>query len=237
MGKIVGVYCKKVFSLTLIFNALLTAVFAIGLLASYYTLFPKWTPYPPYIPDGQLFWILIPATFFNIFPCVNIGKVHTGRLWFHHYVYGFFVTVIAVIVTAIAIPSGIPSLFTIYTTNVDINAGRFFILGGLTLVIDDLPDVSKRLHSGLKFMKSKAQQNGKTLHVIQILMAFVALYFFVAVGVYLPQHPDEITLANVILLGTLLITVITAFANVKRKVWLNIKSTETANDTESSLAS
>ncbi len=226
MGKIIDVYGRKLFSLALLFNSLLTVVFAIGLLASYYTLFPKWTPFPPYIANGQLFWILIPAALFNLFPCVNIGKVHTGRLWFHHYVYGFMVSSLAA-VSAISIPEGIPALFTIYTTSVDVNAIRFLILGGITLVIDDLADVSKRLKSGLGSMKLKAQQNGKTFHIIQVIMAFVTLYFFVAISLYLPEHPSEITLANTILLGSLLITVITAFANVGRKVWLNIKSTET----------
>ncbi len=226
MSKIINVYGRKVFSLALIFNSLLTAVFSIGLLASYYTLFPNWTPYPPYIVNGQLFWILIAAALLNVFPCVNIGKVHTGRLWFHHYVYGFIVSSLAAAVSAIGIPEGIPTLFTIYTTNVSINALRFLILGGLTLVIDDLADVSKKLRSGLGAMKRKAQQNGRTFHVIQVIMAFITLYFLVAIGVYLPQHPDEITLANMILLGTLLITVVTSFANVGRRVWLNIKSND-----------
>lgn len=226
MGKIINVYGRKVFSLALIFNSLLTVVFSIGLLASYYTLFPNWTPYPPYIVNGQLFWILIAAALLNVFPCVNIGKVHTGRLWFHHYVYGFIVSSLAAAVSAIGMPEGIPTLFTIYTTNVSINALRFLILGGLTLVIDDLADVSKKLRSGLGTMKRKAQQNGRTFHVIQVIMAFITLYFLVAIGVYLPQHPDEITLANMILLGTLLITVVTSFANVGRRVWLNIKSND-----------
>ncbi len=222
MGKIVDIYCKKVFSLALIFNSLLTVVFAMGLLASYYTLFPSWTPYPPFIVDGKLFWILIPAALFNIFPCVNIGKVHTGRLWFHHYVYGFLVIIAAFVATALALPSGLASLFIIYTTDTGVNAGRFLIVGGVTLVLDDLADVSETLQSGLKFAKAKAKQNGRILHLIQICMGFVALYFFVAVSVYLSQHLVEVTLANSILLISLAITVVTAFANVKRKVWLNV---------------
>ena len=223
MGKIVDVYGKKLFSLALIFNSLLTIVYAIGLLAGYYTLYPEWKPYQPYIIDGQLFWILIPAALINIFPCVNIGKVHTGRLWFHHYVYGFVVLGISATITALWAPAAILSLFTANTTNPGINVGRFFILGGLTLVIDDLPDVSEKLKPGLSFMKSKTQQNRKILHAIQLLMVFVTLYFFLAVIVYLPQHLDEITLANVVLLSTLLVTILTSFANVKRKVWLNVK--------------
>jgi hypothetical protein len=197
-------------------------VFAIGIIGGFYTLYPLWKPYPPLIFDGSMFWILIPAALFNIFPCVNIGKVDTGRLWFHHYVYGFVVAGVSTIVTALTAPAAMPSLFTSYITDIDINIGRFFIVGGLTLVIDDLADVSKRLRSALRAAKSKASQNGITLHTIQFLMGLVALYFLVAVVVYLAQNPVEVTLANAILLGTLLVTVLTSFANVKRKVWLNI---------------
>ena len=222
MGKIVDIYCKKVFSLALIFNSLLTVVFAMGLLASYYALFPYWTPYPPFIFDGRLFWLLIPAALFNIFPCVNLGKVHTGRLWFHHYVYGFLVIIAAIAATALLLPSGMSSLFTIYTTDAGVNACRFLIVGGVTLVLDDLADVSERLQSGLKFVKTKAHRNGRILHLVQLGLGFVALYFLGAITIYLTQHQDEITLANSILVGSIVITVLTSFANVKRKVWLNV---------------
>jgi hypothetical protein len=222
MGKIVDVYCRKIFSVSLLFNALLTVVFSIGLLASYYTLFPAWTPYPPFIFDGRLFWVLIVAAIFNIFPCVNIGKVHTGRLWFHHYVYGFIVAALAIVASAVLVPGGLSSLLIIYTTDVGVNAGRFFILGGATLVLDDLADVSKGLYSGLRFVKSKAQKNARILHAVQVIMGFVTLYFLAAICAYLALHPIEITLANAILIGTLSITVVTSFANVKQRVWLRV---------------
>ena len=227
MSKIIDVYGKKLFSLALIFNALLTIVFAMGILAGFYTLFPQWKPYPPYILDGSLFWFLIPAAIINIFPCVNIGKVETGRLWFHHYVYGFIVLGLAATLTALWFPASMPSLFTANTTNPGINIGRFFILGGLTLIVDDLPDVSKRLKSGLCSLKSKAHRNGKAFHTIQLFAGFASLYFLLTISIYLPQHPAEITLANIILLGTLLVTTLTSFANAGRKAWLNIKLEKT----------
>jgi hypothetical protein len=223
MGRIADIYGKKFFSLALIFNSLLTIVYAIGILAHFYKPYPKWVPYPPFIISGQLFWILIPAAIINIFPCVNIGKVDTGRLWFHHYVYGFIVAGISLIVTAIWAPAAMLTLFTANTTDLGINVGRFFILGGLTLVIDDLPDVSKKLSSSLNLLKPKAQKNGKTINIVQLLMGFVTVYIFIAISLYLPPHPAETTLANAILLGTLLVTTLTSFANVRRRVWLNIR--------------
>ncbi len=223
MGKIVDIYGKKVFSLSLIFNSLLTVVFAIGLLASYYTQFPLdgWTPFSPFIFNGQLFWILIPAVLFNIFPCVHIGKVHTGRLWFHHYFYGFLVIIVAFVAAALLLPTGLQSLFIVYTTDAGVNAGRFLIVGGITLVLDDLADVSEKMLSGLRFVKTRAQRNGRTLHHLQLIMGFVALYFLLAISIYLTQNTLQITLANSILLASLTITTITSFANFRRKIWLN----------------
>jgi hypothetical protein len=222
MSRIVHVYGRKIFSVALLFNALLTVVFAVGLLASYYTLFPSWTPYAPFIFDGNLFWILIAAAIFNIFPCVSIGKIHTGRLWFHHYVYGFIVIGVAIVGAALLLPGGLPRLVIIYTTDVDVNLTRFLIVGGVTLILDDLADVSKGLYSGLKFMKSKAQQYSKAFHTVQAAMGLVSLYFLGAICAYLIVHPPEITLANSILVGTLTITAITSFANIKREVWLKV---------------
>ncbi len=221
MGTIVDIYGKKIFSLSLIFNSLLTVVFALGLLASYYAYFPKWTPYPPFIFDGRLFWVLIPAALFNIFPCVHIGKVHTGRLWFHHYFYGFLVIIAAIVAAALLLPSGLQSLFIIYTTDAGVNAGRFLIVGGITLVLDDLADVSEKMLSGLRFIKTRAQRNGRTLHNLQLVMGFVALYFLLAISLFLTQNPDQVTLANSVLISSLAITTITSFANFRRKIWLN----------------
>jgi len=228
MSKIIDVYGKKLFSLALIFNALLTVAFAVGILGGFYTLYPLWKPYPPYIIDGSIFWILIPAAVINIFPCVNIGKVHTGRLWFHHYVYGFIVMGVSIAALALSIPVSLMlNLFTGYITDTNINIGRFFILGGLTLVIDDLPDVSNGLKSSLSFLKSKAHKHSEVIHAVQVVMVFVSLYFLTAISLYLLQNPPEVTLANSILVGTLLTTTATSIANSKRRAWLNIKLEKT----------
>ena len=120
-------------------------------------------------------------------------------------------------------------LFTKNITDVNINIGRFFILGGLTLVLDDLPDVSKKLEFALKWMKTKAGEKRGTIHKIQILTGLVALYFFLSISIYLTQKPAEATLANFILIAAMLVTSLTSFASAKRKIWLNI-TTESGLD-------
>ena len=66
-----------------------------GILYGFYHAWPWWKPYSPYLISGNLFLLVAAAAVINIFPSARIGRaLHTGRLWFHHYVYGFFVLVI-----------------------------------------------------------------------------------------------------------------------------------------------
>jgi len=79
------ILCKKTFSLSLIFNALLTIACSVGILAGFYWYFPEWNPFHPYIFNGNIFWVAIAAAALNIFPSALIGrKLKTGRFLFHH---------------------------------------------------------------------------------------------------------------------------------------------------------
>jgi hypothetical protein len=213
-------YGKKFFSLAVTFNALLTLVYAVEILAG------VWKLNTLYIPDDAFFWAVIPAIITNIFPATTIGRMKSGRLWFHHYVYGFLVSALSLTLLMISTPVSPIDLFTTYQPDVSVNVGRFFIIGGLILILDDLPDVSKRLSLVLSFMKSKVYQRRRTIHVIQCLMGFVSLYFLLAIGVFVIQKPEEANLANLFLVGTLLVTSLTSFGIVKRRIWLNTTSEE-----------
>ena len=145
---------RKLFSLVLTFNCLLSIVYAIGLLVGFYD--ANWKLYPPYLVDGSLFWVIILASIVNIFPAMSVGRVKTGRLWFHHYVYGFVVLVLSVFMLEVSASVPLVSLFTARNKSIAINVGRFFVLGGLTFVLDDFADISERLRSFLGILKSKA---------------------------------------------------------------------------------
>jgi len=214
---------KKFSSLALIFNSLLSMVCAIGILSGYYASQPHWKLYQPYLIDGSLFWAIILASIINIFPATTIGHVNTPRVWFHHYVYGFVVLILSVVFLMMFTSIPLVTLFTANITDVTINIGRFFLLGGLTLVIDDSPDISRRARFILSLVKAKVYRRRRLFHVIQGLMAFLSLYFFLCVSVWLTQNPQGVTFANLILVGTLLVTSLTAFGIVNRKIWLNIK--------------
>jgi hypothetical protein len=224
MHRVITVYGRKILSVALIFNALLTITFAVGLLWGFYV--EHWKLYPPYLVDGNLFWLVIAAAIINIFPAAYMGRVHTGRLWFHHYVYGFLVLIASIVWLGLFTSVSLLTVFFINTTNFSVNLGRFFFLGGLALVLDDLPDVHNVTWRGLRWLKSKAHQIKEAMHIIQLIMGFVALSFFVIVILSISQKPQWITSANSIQIGTLLVTAITSFGSVKLKVWLKLELDE-----------
>ena len=227
VNHVISVWGKKILSLTLIFNALLSITYAVQLLTSHYA--SNCQVYAPNIADTSLFWAVILASVMNIFPAAVVGRVRTGRLWFHHYIYGLAVSVSSAGLALVFMPISVTNLFMANITDITVNAARFFILGGLTLLLDDLPDVSKHVHTVLRFVKFEAIKKRKIVHFVQGLMGVLAFYVFVAVAVYVVQHPAEATLANTILIGTLLVTALTSFAIVKKKTWLNA-SFETPED-------
>jgi hypothetical protein len=214
------VYGKKLLSLTLIFNSLLSIAYAVGLLAGYYG--DGWKLYMPYLVDGALFWIVILVSILNMFPSVLVGQVKTGRLWFHHYVYGFFVLTIAIIFLIAFSPIPLYVIFTVNTTNMTVHVGRFFLLGGLTLVLDDLVDVSKSLRRAFCHLKQKVYKYRKIMHVVQWVVSFFSFYIFAAVFLCITQNFHMSTPANFILSATLLVTSLISFLAAKRKIWLQI---------------
>jgi hypothetical protein len=222
MHRLISVYGRKIFSVTLIFNALLTISCAAGLLWGFYM--ENWTIYAPFLINGNLIWIGVAAAVVNIFPAASVGKVHTGRLWFHHYVYGFFVLTVSSAWIVLFTSVSLLTMFFVNTTNVAVNAGRFFFLGGLTLVLDDLPDVHKVTFRGLRWLKTKAHQARSLLHTAQLVLGFATLYVFMTVSLSIVADPQWMTLANFIQMGTLLVTAFTSLASVKRKTWHNLNS-------------
>jgi hypothetical protein len=222
------VYGKKIYSLALIFNSLLSITWAIGLLVGVYA--EDWKLYEPYLIDGALFWAIIPASIMNIFPALRVGRVKTGRLWFHHYVYGFVVMVLSAALLLMFTAVSPIGLFTANTTDVTINAGRFFILGGLTLFLDDFADISEGTRFILNLVEKKAYQRRRMIHAVQWLMGFVSSYLFLCVSIYVTQNPEWGTLANYLLMGTLLVTSLTSFVSANQKTWLSISPQRVQDD-------
>jgi hypothetical protein len=215
----VWAYGKKFFSIALIFNCLVVLTYAIGLLSGFYTY--GWLLFTPYIADSNLFWLVIMISVFNIFPAAYMGRVKTGRLWFHHYFWGILVICLSLAYLAATASWALPILFTSNITDLSVNLGRFFLLGGLALLLDDLPDVSGGTKRFVSFLKSSAHQSRRIIHYVEFLLGLVSTYFFVFITAYLVAYPVWATPANCILSGCLLVMCLTCFWTVKKKVWLN----------------
>ena len=220
MVNAVLVYGKKLLSLALIFNSLLSITYAIGLLTGVYI--SNWKLYPPYLINGSLFWAMILTSIINILPAIKLGRVKTGRLWFHHYVYGFLVMFLAVVFLEVSSSLYFLNPFAENITSLTGNVGRFFFLGGLTLILDDFTDISARLRSALNIVKSRVYRGKRIIHITQCLLGIVSLYVLLCVSIYVTQNPQGGTLANFILIGSLLATTFTALVSVERKIWLNV---------------
>jgi hypothetical protein len=227
MAASIRVILKKTFSLALIFNALITFATVAGILFGYYRAYPYWQPYTPYLINGNVFWVAIAAALINIFPSAAIGRtLHTGRLLFHHYVYGFFVllSTSACVMMFTSIP--LLGLFFVDSNSVDINACRVFVLAGFTLMLDDLPDVNRRVESSLNWIKTKAYRARKALHVLQFITGCFSLYCCISILLDTIGGSNR-AIPNTFVIGSLFVTSITSFACVKRKAWLNITPPET----------
>jgi hypothetical protein len=222
----IRIITKKIFSLSLILNSLITLAAIAQIMFNFYHSFPYWQPYSPYLINGSVFFLVIIAALLNIYPSASIGRtLHTGRLLFHHYVYGFLVLLFSSFFVIAFTSVSMLSLFLVYNESVMVNAGKFLFLGGLTLLLDDLPDVSKRIDSTLTSLKFKAYQGRKIIHIFQLVTGIVSFYVSIAVGFWAIQHP-EIAFAAFFTSGTFLITSLTSLVFVKRKAWLKVTPTQ-----------
>ncbi len=216
---IANAYLKKIFSLALTFNSLLSIFSVLGVLMGFYSARYHWKPYPPYLIDGSIFWFAVLAAMFNIYLVIRIGRVKTGRLWFHHYVWGFALFVLA---CALLLLFGSTSFFSIFVGNgysFAVYAGRFFVLGGLTLFIDDFADVSKRLTFFLRLARSKIYRVRGAIRVVQGILGFMSFYIFLCVIFSTSLLQGSNWVGNLVLAGTLLVTSLTSLASAYMKIW------------------
>lgn len=222
MANAILIYGKKVFSLALVFNCLLTIVYAIGLLTGFY--YNNWTLYKPYLFNAEFLWVIIIVSLLNLYPSMKIGRVKTGRLLFHHYVFGFLVIATAGVFLIFFTSISLVSLFTTNNTDLAVNVGRFFVLGGITLVIDDFGDISRKTNIISKFLKNKFNRKATLIHWAHAMLGVGSLYLFLAITIWLIVNPSGVTPANLIFVGSLFITTITTFWSVIKKVWFKIYS-------------
>jgi hypothetical protein len=169
----------------------------------------------------------------NIVPARFIGKVDIERILFHHYVYGFLASLISLMLMVIFAPAYIFVLLmpflglrTTGLQKVMIYSGLFFIYGGLTLMIDDIHDVSLRLGRALDRLKLRAYKSGRTLQRVHLVSSLATVCTAVFVGIWFLETGILKTgslwnLSNMFPATSLLITGLWGLKAVKAKYWFN----------------
>jgi len=213
-------YGRKLFSIALVFNCLVTIVYAIGLLTGHYV--HNWTIYQPYLFDAGFLWLIIIVAILNLYPSMKIGRIRTGRFLFHHYVYGFIVLALAGAFLFLFTSVSIIDLFTENNVDLAINVGRFFVLGGLALILDDFGDISKVTKTTLDFFKAKAHVKSNIIHWAHFVLGFASVYVLAAITAWVIMTPDGATPANLIFIGNLAITSLTTLWGTLQKIWLKL---------------
>ena len=234
MSRIIAKLGRKTLSLALIFNSIISLASAANILAAFYLNTNGWRPYSPYLIDGSLFLLVIVTAVLNIIPAKLVGKVDLGRILFHHYVYGFLASSISITLMAVFAPAYIlvflmPSL-GFQTTGLQmimIYSGLFFVYGGLTLMIDDIHDVSLRLGKILDRLKLWAYKSGKTLQKVHMVSSLATVYTAMSVcawllgNIILKETWSLWDVSNMVLATSLLITGLWGLKAVKAKYWFS----------------
>jgi hypothetical protein len=127
----------------------------------------------------------------NILPAKFIGKVDIERILFHHYVYGLLASSISLTLMIIFAPTYIFVLLMpflgFHTTGLQkimIYSGLFFVYGGLTLMIDDIHDVSLRLGRALDRLRLRAYKSGRTLQRVHFISSLATVCTAVFIGAW-----------------------------------------------------
>lgn len=223
---------KKLTGLALIFNSIVSLISMSNLLTISFLTPNAIQPYFPYITNGMFYWFVVLTAILNIVPAKFIGKVKLKRFMFHHYVYGFLASSISLFMIAFFAPAYLFVLLTPslgFKTNgfqiMPVYAGVVCVYGGLTLIIDDLRDISRKLENTLDRITSKAMKSGKTLQRLHLLSSLISFYVtsciavssfnrILIVGLVVSQD-----LTNMVILTSLLITSIWGLRAVKAKMW------------------
>ena len=224
---------RKILCLAVIFNSILNMLFAGDILYMFYLSGAKWRPYWPYLLDGSLLWSTSIASFLNIITAKILGSVDLKRIKFHHYFYGFISVLISFIFMIMFAPTYLfvllmPTLISdaYGSTSMTVSAAFFLAYGGMTLIIDDIQDLSLRLGKTLDALKRKLHRFRRALEMIHFCCCITSIYVTLSVFSWALAngfHLGELMLPEIsagIFTLNLLITSIWGLGMVKKRFWL-----------------
>jgi hypothetical protein len=190
-----SVIARKALSLALIFNSVLSLISAANLLTKFYLSNCEWRPYSPYLIDGSFLWAVVLAAILNIVPAKLVGRVNMKRFLFHHYVYGFMASSVSLLwLMVFHKPAHLlllvmPSVgFAGGLQTIPVYAGLFFVYGGVTLVIDDIHDVSLRMGRMLDKLKKAALKSGSLLQAVHLCSSLISIYILTCIFLWFLEN-------------------------------------------------
>jgi len=166
---------RKALSLTLIFNSVTSLFFSLSVLFGVYVGF-SYLIHGPHPIDTLLLFFVALTSMLNIVPAQIFGRVNIKRILFHHYVYGFL-SIAAYLVFAALHSIAFPQIFPFY--------GSLLLYWGLTLIIDDAPDISPKLTRLINFIGEKIGRIGGAIQAIHLISDLVSAYVTLQISLHI----------------------------------------------------
>jgi len=217
---------RKILCLSIIFNSIVSILLAGNILYMFYAGGLLRHPYWPFLLDGSLFWLVIVTSFLNIVTAKVLGDVDLRRIKFHHYFYGFLTSVTSFIFLALSAPAYLSILLMpmliprVYGSTAMPVSTFFLVYGGMTLIIDDVQDMSLRLRRFLNNLKNKLKRMGRTIETIHLCCSIASIYVALSIIFWASGNSLHFGISSGIFALNLLITSIWGLGMAKKRFWL-----------------
>jgi len=223
---------RKILCLSIIFNSIISILLTGNILYMFYVNKSLWRPYWPFLLDGSLLWFVIITSFLNIVTAKILGNVDLRRIKFHHYFYGLLASLTSFIflvifaptyLFALLMPMLIPDVYS--SASMPVFTIFFFVYGGMTLMIDDIQDMSLRLRRFLNNLKGKLKRVGGIIGTLHFCCSVASIYVMLSILPWtfangLSGRPAFYSLSAEIFALNLLITSLWGLVMAKKRVWL-----------------
>ena len=224
---------RKILCLCVIFNSILTILFSGDLLYALYIHGFKWHSGPLHVLSYSSLLLIMAGSFLNIVTAKILGNVNLRRVKFHHYFYGFIAVIVslALIMTLaptylsiLLMPILLPSVYSL--TPIPISMAFLLTYGGITLVIDDIQDLSVRIRRSLNLLWRRALKFKSELEALHLCSCISSAYMLL--NMLLRFFIDKLCLIEIVMpmvsikifILNLFITNLWGLEIIKRRFWL-----------------
>jgi len=225
---------KKIVCLAIIFNSIIGVLLVADVLYLSYVKNIALHPFCSYLLENNLFLFIVIASALNIVAAKSLGNVNLRRIKFHHYFYGFVTSISSFVFVALFAPTYLFALLMVPilipaeygSSAAPISAAFLLVYGGMTLIIDDIQDMSLRLADLASTLKRKIRRFGRTFEVIHLfsciasIIIVLRIFLQILINEFHLGEPVLLDLPSGILILNLLITSIWGLGIIKKRFWL-----------------